>query len=187
MKNIERLIHHWKYPYLTVVLVSIGIAVYLAGNEGFKNWVYQLGNTGYLGVLFGGLLFTSSFTVPISIVAIGILAENLNPINLALVGAIGSAIGDYLVFRLIKDHLGEEVEGLLGKKELNHINHFLKIRYIAWSLPIVGALVIASPLPDEVGISLLGISRVSTWKFLLISYISNAFGILAIASVAKVL
>jgi hypothetical protein len=187
MKKLERLIHHWKYPYLSVLLLSIVITVYLMGDPGFKSWVYHLGNIGYLGVLIAGLLFTSSFTVPISIGLIAVLSEVINPVTLALVGALGSAVGDYILFRLIKDRLGQEVIDIVGKKETKHISHFLRLRYIAWSLPIIGALAIASPLPDEVGISLLGISKISTWKFLLISYVSNAFGILAIASVARVI
>jgi hypothetical protein len=187
MKPIERLIHHWRYPYLSVLLISVLITFYLASSEDFKNWVYQIGNIGYLGALLAGLLFTSSFTLSISIVVIAILAENLNPITLALVGGVGSAAGDYLLLRFIRDNLSGEVKRLVGDKETKHILHFLRLRYISWSLPIVGALVIASPLPDEIGIGLLGISRISVWKFLLISYFSNAFGILAIASVARVL
>lgn len=57
-----------------------------------------------------------------------------------------------------------------------YIQTVLRSRYIAWMLPIIGVFIIASPLSDEMGVSL----------FILISYLSNAVGILMIASVAKV-
>lgn len=186
MNKLERLFHHWKYPYLSILLLGVLVTIYLVNNSVFRQWVDHLGTFGYVGSLVAGLMFTSSLTVSISIGIIAILAEKLNPLTLALVGGLGAMLGDYLLFRFIKDKLGTEVEELVGRKETNHLAHFLKLRYIAWSLPIIGGLVIASPLPDEVGIGLLGISKVSTWKLLLISYISNAFGILAVASVAKV-
>jgi hypothetical protein len=48
-------------------------------------------------------------------------------------------------------------------------------------IPIVAGFIIASPLPDEIGISMLAISKsVSTKKFAVISYLLNTGGIIAI-------
>lgn len=177
----------WKYPYLTAVLISVLIAIILGQNETFKNWILNLGSLEYLGALIAGSLFVSSFTVPISIVVIGIMAENINPVALGLIGGVGAVMGDYLIFRLVRSNIQHELTMLFGKEVTSHVKVLLHSKYIAWTLPIVGALIIASPLPDELGVSLLGISKMSEARFILISYISNAIGILMIASVATVI
>lgn len=179
--------HKWRYPYLTAGLASTLFAIYLSQNPAFKDWLLHLGTLEYLGALVAGFLFVSSLTTPISIVAIGIMAENVNPFALAVVGAAGAVAGDFLIFKLVKDHLGEELAKLVGKKETSHLKLLLHSKFITWMLPIIGTLIIASPLPDELGVSLLSVSKMSERKFILISYISNAIGILMIASVAKVL
>lgn len=177
----------FKYPYLTSVLISIFIAIFLAFNETFKNWLLHLGSLEYIGALLAGGLFVSSFTAPISIVVIGIMAQNIHPIALGLIGGVGAVMGDYLVFKLVRSNIQNELTTLFGKEETSHIKALLHSKYIAWTLPIIGVFIIASPLPDELGVSLLGISKMSDARFILISYLSNSIGILMIASVAKVL
>jgi len=177
----------FKYPYLTLLILSTLMAVYLSTNVVFKSWMLHLGQLEYLGAYFAGMIFVSSFTVPISIALIIILASDVHPILLALIGGVGALTGDLILFRYFKDHLGEELSLLFGKSGTRYIKSVIKSKYISWTLPIIGAFIIASPLPDELGISLLGLSKISDTKFALISYLSNFFGILAIASVAQVI
>lgn len=177
----------WKYPYLTAVFISVLVAVILAQNESFKNWLLNLGSLEYIGALIAGMIFVSSFTVAISAVVFGIMVQNVHPMALALIGGVGAVMGDYLIFKLVRSNLQKELEMLFGESNTSHIKAVLHSKYIAWMLPVIGVFIIASPLPDELGVSLLGISKMSEGKFILISYISNALGILAIVSVAKVL
>lgn len=187
MKSVEKIWEHWKYKYLSIVGLSIIFAIFLSNDQGFKEYLLHLGSLEYLGVLLAGILFVSSFTVAISVVIIGILAQDLNPLAIGLIGGVGSVIGDMVIFRIVKDHLTQELGQLLGIKEKSHLKSLVRSKYIAWTLPILGAFIIASPLPDELGVSLLGLSKMSDTKFIAISYVSNATGILMIASVAKVL
>ena len=177
----------WKYPYLTSVLISVVIAIFLGQNQTFKDWLLHLGSLEYIGALFVGMLFVSSFTVAISTVVIAIMAQNINPMALGLIGGVGAVMGDYLVFKLVRSHLQDELAMLFGKDGTSYVKTILRSKYIAWMLPIIGVFILASPLPDELGISLLGISKMTDAKFILISYISNSVGILMIASVAKVI
>ena len=177
----------WRYPYLTAVAFSIVVAILLASSEIFKSWILHLGSFEYIGALFAGMLFVSSFTVAISTVVIAIMTENIHPMALALIGGVGAVMGDYLVFKLVRSRLSEEVTALIGKDNISYIKSFLRSKYIAWTLPIIGMLIIASPFPDEMGVSLLGLSNMSEAKFIFLSYVSNVIGILAVASVAAVL
>lgn len=177
----------WKYPYLTAVLISVLVAIILAQNETFKNWLLNLGSLEYIGALLAGMIFVSSFTAAIAIVAIAIMAQNINPMALGLIGGVGAVMGDYLIFKLVRSHLQEELSMLFGQEGTSYVKAVLRSRYIAWMLPLIGIFILASPLPDELGVSLLGISKISEARFILISYVSNAVGILMIASVARVL
>lgn len=177
----------WRYPYLTAVGLSVLLAVYLGTNQTFKSWLLHLGSLEYIGALLAGFLFVSSFTVAISTVVIGIMAQHIHPVALGLIGGVGAVVGDWVVFRLVKDHLTDELGMLFGKEGTAYVKHVLRSKYIAWTLPIIGAFIIASPLPDELGVSLLGMSKMSDAKFIAISYIFNSLGILMIASVVKVL
>jgi hypothetical protein len=57
--------------------------------------------------------------------------------------------------------------------------------YFAWILPVLGAFIIASPFPDEIGIGLMGISRMKTWQFLLLAFVLNSTGIFFIVTLAN--
>lgn len=176
-----------RYKFLSAFLVSLVIAVFLAENKTFHNWLLELGELEYLGVFLSGILFVSSFTVAAATVLIVILSENIHPVAIGIVGGAGALLGDLLIYRFFKNHLFQELTTLFGKEGISYIRSVIHSKYIAWTLPMIGIFIIASPLPDELGISLLGLSKISQTKFMLISFISNAFGILAIASVARVI
>lgn len=176
-----------KYKYLSLMLGGVIVAILLGSNQGFHHWVIHLGTLEYVGAFIAGALFVSSFTVATSVVVIGILSDNINPLVLGIVGGFGAMIGDLLIFRYVKDHLTDELKMLFGNEGTSYVKSVIHSKYIHWTLPVLGVFIIASPLPDELGISLLGLTDISGKKFMLISYLSNFFGILAIASVAKVI
>ena len=49
--------------------------------------------------------------------------------------------------------------------------------FMKWLSPIIGALIIASPLPDEFGITLLGLSKLKIMVLLPIALVMNMLGI----------
>lgn len=169
-----------------MLAASFVVAGYLAGNQSFHNFLLHLGGLEYLGAFFAGMLFVSSFTIATSTVVIAILAENIHPLALGLIGASGAVIGDLLIFKVVKTYLTDELALLFGRQELFHLKSIAHSKYLGWTLPLIGVFVIASPLPDELGVSLLGLSKISDIKFILVSFLSNAIGILMVASVVKV-
>lgn len=40
--------------------------------------------------------------------------------------------------------------------------------YFAWLTPVIGAIIIASPLPDDLGVGLLSASKIKKWQFILL-------------------
>ncbi len=179
-----------KYPSrrrknLLILAISIALAVILSRQTFFHQGLLSLGNFGYLGGFVGGALFASSFTVAFSLVILATLAEDLSPVILALVAGAGAMLGDLMILRFWREEISRDLEPIYNQLGGGHLRRLLHTRYFSWTLPIIGAVIIASPLPDEIGISLLGISKMPTKKFLLLSYGLNTLGILLITEVGS--
>ena len=121
----------------------------------------HLGGFGYIGAFIAGILFVSTFTVATGAVILLILAEQLHPIEIGLIAGFGAVLGDLTIFRFVKDNLTQELESLYNQFDSNHhLKRVLHSKYFSWSLPVIGAIIIASPFPDELGISILGFSKI---------------------------
>ena len=59
------------------------------------------------------------------------------------------------------------------------------LRIFRWLIAFLGALIIASPLPDELGLTMMGFSKIKTSLFIPISFLLNSLGILIIGLIAK--
>jgi hypothetical protein len=130
-------------------------------------------------------MFVSTFTVAPAAAILFTFAETLDPFTVALLGASGAVIGDYLAFRFIKDRLLAELNPFLKMLHLYRPVNILHTKYFAWLAPVVGAVVIASPLPDELGLTLLGLTKMPIGRFIAITYVMNFTGILLIALAAQ--
>ena len=125
-----------------------------------------------------GILFVSTFTVAIGSVILLILAESLSVIEIALIAGLGAVIGDIFIFKFIRSRgFIEEIESIYKYFGGHKISHLIHTKYFSWTLPVLGALIIASPLPDELGVSLMGISKMKTNEFVLLSFVLNSLGI----------
>lgn len=184
MKHLSK----WKYFNLTFLGISVILAIFLSCYEPSHTLLLHLGQLGYVGAFFGGVLFVSTFTVAIGAVILLVLAEFLSPIEIGLVAGLGAVMGDLLIFRFIQDNMVGEITHLFSKIDKKHrVRHLFHSKYFSWTLPVVGAIIIASPLPDEIGVSLMGISRMNTAQFLTLTFILNAIGIFLVVSASAVI
>lgn len=161
--------------------------VLLAASISFAFWFAESGLThqvvGYfslfplLGVFVAGMFFTSVFTTAPSIVLLGDFAHTTPLGTLALVGGLGAMIGDFIIFKFVRGHISEDIDYLLSFTRKNRFSVIFKTRLFRYFVPFIGALIIASPFPDELGIAMMGISKMSNRAFFIISYIMNAAGI----------
>jgi hypothetical protein len=167
--------------------MGVILAIILSRNEVFHSFLLHLGNWGYLGAFLAGILFVSTFTVATSALVLLVLAETLSPLEIGLIAGLGAVVGDMLIFNLIKDNLTNEIEEIYDQMDTgHHLKKLFHSKYFSWTLPVVGAVIIASPLPDEMGISLINLSKMSTFKFILISYALNSIGIFLVVSASLV-
>jgi uncharacterized membrane protein YdjX (TVP38/TMEM64 family) len=159
---------------------GIAAAFLVARTQFFENSLASLTEWGYLGALIGGALFVFTFSISTGALVLHELSASLHPVGIALVGALGGVAGDSAIFSLIRSRLKRHAGHLPRHKNHVYLRSLSKTRYFRWTLPVMGALIIASPFPDELGVSLMGLSRVSIRTFMMISFIFNALGIFAL-------
>ncbi len=139
----------------------------------------------WIASFFAGMFFTSVVTTAPAIAVLGELTLEGNIFLVAVLGAMGAVIGDYLIFAFVRDRISDDIADILGKKKTKRFRSLFRRKTFKWLLPFLGGLIIASPLPDELGLSLLGMTKMKTKRFILISFSFNALGILLIGLVAR--
>lgn len=181
-------VHKWKYKNITFLVISLIVAIFISRYEPFHNFLLNLGDLGYLGAFIAGILFVSTFTVATGSIMLLTLAERFSPIEIGIVAGLGGVLGDLIIFRFVKDNLAKEVRSIYNHIDgKHHIKRVFHSKYFSWTLPVIGAIIIASPFPDEIGVSLMGISKMKTYKFLTVSFILNAIGIFLIVSASNII
>lgn len=180
--------NHWKYKNLTIVFFGILFAVALSRVETFHSFLTHLGGLGYIGAFLAGILFVSTLTVATGILILFTLAETLHPIEIGLIAGLGAVVGDLTIFRFVKDGLSGEIEDIYNHMDRKrHLKKVFRSKYFNWTLPVLGAIIIASPLPDEMGVSLMGLSKLTTIRFMILSFILNSIGIFLVVSASTII
>ena len=178
----------YRYKNSTFLFFSLCLAFFILRNEELHSFLLHLGTLGYLGAFLAGMLFVSTFTVATGAIILLVLAESLSPIEIGIIAGLGAVVGDFIIFRFVKDDLAREIRDIYNKFDGgHHLKKVLHTKYFSWTFPVLGAAIIASPLPDEIGVSLMGISKMSTVKFLCISFVLNAIGIFMVVSASSVI
>lgn len=183
--NITNKWKHWHFKNTALLILSIIIFLLLVDTPEVKNAISFIGSFGYLGAFLAGIFFVSTFTVAPASVVLFFLAESLNPFGIAFAAGAGGMVGDYLIFRFLKDRVFDELKPVFidhGGKPLRKLFH---TPYFGWAVPLLGAAVIASPIPDEVGIGMLGLTKIKTWQFAGLTFLLNSLGIFLIIVAAK--
>lgn len=168
---------HWPYKNSALLLLSLVCVLYLSRTDMFGTFATSLATLRYGGAFIAGIFFTSIFTVAPALILLQAIAHSSNPWLVALAGGAGAVLGDYLIFRYIRTSLQGELIQLAKKFGIFRLRYLWRTPYFAWIVPLMGALIIASPLPDELGVGLLGISKVKSWQFLFLSFCLNTGGI----------
>jgi membrane protein DedA with SNARE-associated domain len=169
-----------------IIILSIFAAVILIKTQVLTEFLTDAQEYTLLGSFFAGMFFTSIFTTAPSVVALAEISQIQPILVVSFVGALGALVGDLIIFRFIKDRLSEHLMELM-KHQIEGTRLMFKhhLKFFRWITFFVGAVIIASPLPDEVGIGLLGLSKMSMKWFVPIAFIANFIGILLVALVAN--
>lgn len=168
-----------------ILIISIAIAAILSQSGYLEKFLTGAHEWKFFGSFFSGIFFVSVFTVaPAGVILFKIAAAG-SIWETAFLGALGALLGDYLIFKFIKDSIAEDISWLLQKTKKERLFSVFKLKIFRRLLPFLGAIIIASPLPDEIGLAMLGLSKLKTSLFIPLSFALNFFGILILSLFAK--
>ena len=172
----------FKYPKILALIGFTLLAYILFSDPFFAEYVKELHHFGYYSMFLFGSLFTFGFTTPF---AIGYFLT-YTPTNIwiaGIIGGIGATIGDLLIFKFVKFSFEDEFNKIRKEKITRKIDNKLrkllgrKIKtYLTYAF---AGIIIASPLPDEAGVTMLaGLTEIKPSILAIISFIFNTIGIL---------
>ena len=171
---------------LLILLFSVIAAIFLVKTGMLKKILALTYGIWVFDSLIAGMFYTSGFTTAIAIVALSELSVNSYFLTVAFFGAIGAVIGDLIIFRFLRNHLNEDIVFLLKSNSLTKkLKAIFHLRLFRWASFLIGGIILASPLPDELGLVIIGLSKTKTWLFVLVSFTFNFIGILTIVLIAK--
>ena len=171
-----------------IIVGSITIAAILWRTGLLNRFTEALDGYGWIGIFVAGALFTSVFTTAPAIATLAQLSYDHSLTSMIVLGAAGATLGDLVLFHFMRERVAENLQDVFDEHSgpLRRFKKIIDTRLFRFFAPSIGAAVIASPLPDELGIALLGLSRVKMVTFIPLAFLFNAIGISAIAFVAQV-
>lgn len=174
-----------QYPKLLLLVLSVASTYVFFQAHLFEIFSRALNSHGYVAILLAGFLFAYGFTAPLAVGFFISLAPNVNIFIAAPLAGIGAVLSDLLIFKFVRTSFQDEFDKLkltyIFQKIHNlfddHFNEKIK-KYALWT---IAGFLIASPLPDEFGVSLVsGFTALDKRVFSIISYLLNTTGIFII-------
>ncbi len=178
------LFRYWK---LTLFAASIILAYFFFGVLGGEKLFAGLRSESALATaLFAGVLYSFGFTSAFATGAfLSMKVSVTEALVLAAAGGLGSLFTDYTILKLVRLSFQEEFKNLRQTTAMRFAAKEFRKRIPAkvreYLLLLIAAFFIASPLPDEIGVSLIaGLTDLREKAFAVVSFLLNAAGILVI-------
>lgn len=192
MQHIVRKTHPRAIPVAITleawILIASGLlSIWLAKSDVIGIYITHAAEFEEISSFIAGMFFTSVLTTAPAIVTLGELGQHIAPWKVALFGAAGAVCGDILIFRFLHSPLANYIIRAAVSLRWRHLGTALEKSVFWWIVPVLGAIVIASPLPDELGLLMMGLSGMRLWSFMVLAYIMNAGGIYFITVAAQAL
>jgi hypothetical protein len=172
---------------LFVVVASIIAAVIIIKLGFFDYFTNVTGPSLVLSSLVAGAFFTSIFTLAPAGVALIALSQSFPPVLVAFFGALGAALVDVVIIAFIRKGISKDLENISKVTFRHHLLHIFHFGFLKWVAFAVGMFFVATPLPDELGLFLLGMSRINHKLLPLIFFLGHFIGIWALISIASAL
>jgi|TARA_B100001971_G_C18003910_1_gene438768 hypothetical protein len=171
-----------KYPKFILLIITILIATQIFSNKDFTLIQTLTTNLGYIGAFILGIMYVYSFTAAPATSLLLILATQQNILLTGLIAGLGSLTGDLIIFKLIRHSFDDEIQKLKKKKWIKKIKlpNFITI--------LIAYVIIAAPLPDEIGVTLLAAhKKISTEVFSIFAYLLNTAGIFVVLIIGRLI
>lgn len=173
----------------SVIGLSIVIAVYIQISNTSHTLVSFFSTIYFVpAAIMMGFLFSLTFTAAISTSVFILLSETThNPFLIALLGGVGSAAANGLIYKFFKEEIIDDIELIEPRYAKKLAHKIMHSKLFVGLIPYIAALTLASPLPDEIGILMLAGTNFKYTKFFLFSFAFHTIGILLIVLFGKTL
>jgi hypothetical protein len=163
---------------LTILFINTALAAVVL------EWFQRLG---YVGAFIGGLMLVWTFASAPAVVLLLSVSESVSLPIAILVAASGSVLGDWIILKYFNDEIGRELKPFFTKTGIRGLVHKLRKSKIRWAVALIGAFIVMLPLPDEFGITLMGLSRAKRWKILTACFFLDAAGVAMVLSAGRII
>lgn len=187
LKILNRLWIRYEYKHTTLALLAIWLFTLVVDSALVAAIFSFIEKTDYIGGFLAGLFSVSFFTAAPAVVLLLDLSMSLDAHWLALAWGLGSTIGDWLVIKFYQERVFHELRPLFTKLGFGRLVKLMRHRYTSWILFLFGAVFIASPLPDEAGLGLMGLSHLKRPYVLFVCFLLNTLGALVAILAVKAL
>lgn len=175
--GLAKLWHRFAFKHTVSAVIVISVFVLILDTAIVQTLMQDIISLGYSGMLLTGVIFVSFFTAAPAVALLLEFSNSYNPFVIALVTGFGAMVGDLIILRFAEDKIGRELKPVAKKMKLiGFVNLLHKKKYKPITATI-GAIIIATPFPDEAGIALLGLSHISTAKLMILTFTLNSAGI----------
>ncbi len=163
-----------------IICASIFIAIFIAKHDGIGEIVKSDELSPVFAIftsIISGALFTSVFTIaPASVILIE-LNDHLSILTISILGGLGAMTIDLLLASFVRKNIASNMQGLSRFSFKWHLVSLFHFGFLKWISFLLGLFIIASPLPDELGLFFIGISKVKKDYLPIVFFIANTTGI----------
>lgn len=168
-----------------ILVASSLLSVWLLKSGAMGAFVENAAEFEEISSFLAGVFFTSILTAAPAIVTLAELGQHLAPWKVALFGGMGAVCGDVLIFKFLQSPLADYIIRVAFSPRLRRMGARLAKGALWWVAPLLGAILIASPFPDEIGLLMMGLSGMRLRSFMVLAFTLNAVGIYFIAAAAQ--
>lgn len=159
-------------------LLLLGAGILLLHADFTQHLIAEISKWEVIRELFAGLLYTSLFTIPISVELLHGISETSNIYFIAIIGGIGATVGDFLLMKLVqKMRTSATPQRITKRVKKSKLQDFL--------MKFLGFACFMLPVPDEIAVTLLGLQRITPRIFFLIVYPAKTLGIFMVTTGAS--
>ncbi len=147
----------------------------------------------YFGTFIAGFFFSYSFTAGPAAALLLLFGHEQSLLFAGLAGACGAMAGDLVIFKFTRFSFKKDSEEISKTKTFKFLDKVARFFYKEsptafkkYVLVLFASLIIASPLPNEVGVAVMSTSvNITTKQFVAISLVLNAIGVYLLLFIGK--
>lgn len=177
-----------KYPKFTVLALTFIAAYVMFSARSLEPFHESLLSLGYLGTFIAGVFYAYGFTGAPAAAVLLILAQEQNVLIAGFIAGLGALLADISIFNLIRHSFRDEIDMLAKERAMAGISRRVPVFVRKHIVTFLAFFFIASPLPDEIGVSMLACEKwISARKFSILCYALNTAGIFVILAIGTLL